>query len=181
MGLFALEHDSRDPIVLSVNSNPKEYFEITKSSEKNKKHKGISRGTKGMDLQRYKNKIVDYKHVKRCKEKIKQSRLQVKHNNVFLSFIDKTPLGQINDKFFYFGDGILSTIHGHDHLEKYYEYCYGKTLNDLLQDGDNIEEKIRRERACISKNKRLFILSQIYNGINCNNNKILKNDILSKY
>ena len=43
MGLFALEHDSRDPIVLSVNPNPKEYFEVTKSNEHNKKHKGISR------------------------------------------------------------------------------------------------------------------------------------------
>ena len=80
-------------------------------------------GTKGMDLQRYKNKIIDYKHVRnssKFSDKIMQSRIQVKHNNVFLSFIQKSPLGQINNKFFYFGDGILSILHGHEFLEEYY-------------------------------------------------------------
>ena len=53
-------------------------------------------------------------------------------------------------------------------------------MNELLQ-VSNVEEKINKERSCLKKNKRLYILSQIYNGINCSNNSIVKFDILKKY
>ena len=44
--MFALEQDE-DPIVLSVNSNPKEYMEITENYYINKKHKENTAWYKG--------------------------------------------------------------------------------------------------------------------------------------
>ena len=58
MGLFALKQDGSNPIILSVNSNPKEYFELTESFYVNKKHKGLARGSQGTDLNLYLNKVL---------------------------------------------------------------------------------------------------------------------------
>ena len=139
-----------------------------------------------MDLHKYINKIIDYKAVSKSipMESIKQTRIQVKHNNVFLSSINKTPLGQINDKFFYLSDGILSFTHRHMNLEEYYKYCWGKSLNEILQN-KNIQDKVLVKSNCIKKNQRLYILLLYINSINLSHdnkkNFLVKDCILNLF
>ena len=59
MGLYALEQDGTNPIILSVNTNPKEYFELMQNHYVNKKHKGLARGTCGIDLKLYLDKVFN--------------------------------------------------------------------------------------------------------------------------
>ena len=47
-----------NPIIFWVNSNPKEYFELTQNHYVNKKHKGLARGTCGIDLKLYLDKVL---------------------------------------------------------------------------------------------------------------------------
>ena len=42
---------------VTLTVNPKEYFEILKNSKSNKKHKGIKKGSSGMDFENFVNRI----------------------------------------------------------------------------------------------------------------------------
>ena len=168
MGLFALEQDGTNPIVLSVNANPKEYFELTQNHYVNKKHKGLARGTCGIDLKLYLDKVLNTPSSSSRTHAFSgntfhQSRIRTDHNSIGISVIQKKPLAQINDKYFYTYDGILSFMHGHRDLEEYYNFVTGKVLNNVLQN-KNIFKKINLEREALAKNKRLFTLYQIYNA-----------------
>ena len=90
--------------------------------------------------------------------------------------INKVPLAQINDKFFYTFDGLLSFIHGHPNLESYYAFVSGKTLNEVLQN-KNVNKKLALEREALRKNQRLYTLYQIYNS----NNRYVINHILKTF
>lgn len=48
LGLYEIENVD-DPCYVTLAVNPKEYFEFFKSYSTNKKHKGIKKGSKGMD------------------------------------------------------------------------------------------------------------------------------------
>ena len=52
LGLYEVEHIN-DPCYVTLAVNPKEYFELFKSYTINKKHKGIKKGSTGMDYQNY--------------------------------------------------------------------------------------------------------------------------------
>ena len=46
-----------NPCFVTLTVNPKEYFEIFKNSKSNKKHKGIKKGSSGMDFENFVNRI----------------------------------------------------------------------------------------------------------------------------
>ena len=46
-----------DPCLVTLAVNPKEYFEYFKSENVNKKHKGIKKGSAGMEYENYAQRI----------------------------------------------------------------------------------------------------------------------------
>ena len=56
LGLYEVEHiDDQYYVILAV--NPKEYFELFKSKNINKKHKGVKKGSAGMEYENYAERI----------------------------------------------------------------------------------------------------------------------------
>ena len=100
MGLFEIENID-NPNICTLAVNPKEYFEKFKNRAINKKHKGVRRDTKGMDFERYANRIKDLRldlKNKVEKEKVIQKRLQVKNTEMIMTSSDKVKFAQLNDK-----------------------------------------------------------------------------------
>ena len=56
LGLYEVEHID-DPCYVTLAVNPKENFEYFKSGTCNKKHKGIKKGSPGMDYENYTKRI----------------------------------------------------------------------------------------------------------------------------
>ena len=52
LGLYKVEHVD-DPCYVTLVVNPKEYFEYFKSDSVNKKHKGIKKGSQGMEYENF--------------------------------------------------------------------------------------------------------------------------------
>ena len=71
LGLYEVEHID-DPCYVTLAVNPKEYFEYFKSGNVNKKHKGIKKGSVGMEYENYAERIKPlfdfktYKKSERC-------------------------------------------------------------------------------------------------------------------
>ena len=123
VGLFETE-SINVPNVIAISINPKEYMEEFEDSTVNKKHKGIKRGTPGMDFDTYFSKlrsITDYfdYYFKQKKPKIVQKRFQVINDGMQMKTVNKIQFGQLNDKRFYFPNGIVSLPFGHFLLDEY--------------------------------------------------------------
>ena len=56
LGLYEVEHID-DPCYVALAANPKEYFEYFTSESVNKKHKGIKKGSIGMEYKNYAERI----------------------------------------------------------------------------------------------------------------------------
>ena len=163
MGLFEIENID-NPNICTVAVNPKEYFEKFKNRAINKKHKGVRRDTKGMDFERYASRIkdlrIDLKN-KVEKEKVIQKRLQVKNTEMIMTSSNKVKFAQLNDKRYYFSDGIVSLPFGHPSLEEIRNYK--KSLKDIHLTIDNEKEKLLKdENKVVNLNERLKILRTIY-------------------
>ena len=164
MGLY--EAESLDnPNVCTTAINPKEYFEKFKNSSINKKHKGVRCDTPGMNFESYANRITPLRSLdcqKDEKKKIIQKRLQVKNTNMIMTSVNKVKFASLNDKRYYFSDGIVPLPYGHPLLKEVREYkkslpdaihvCIEKEKDKLLQ----LENKVVRG------NERLRILRSIF-------------------
>ena len=53
--------------------NPKEYFEVYKSKEINKKHKGVKKNTPGMDFESFASRIMDFREFTLQQKKAKKN------------------------------------------------------------------------------------------------------------
>ena len=65
--------------VITIAVNPKEYFEVFRNKNFNKKHKGIKKTTQGMNFESYASRIMDlreYDSVDRAPKKRIQKRFQ---------------------------------------------------------------------------------------------------------
>ena len=163
MGLFEIENID-NPNICTVAVNPKEYFEKFKNRAINKKHKGVRRDTKGMDFERYAGRIkdltIDLKN-KVEKEKVIQKRLQVKNTEMIMTSSNKVKFAQLNDKRYYFSDGIVSLPFEHPSLEEIRNFK--KSLKDIHLIIDNEKEKLLKdENKVVNLNERLKILRKIY-------------------
>ena len=121
VGLFEVENISRANVITTA-INPKEYLEEFDDYSTNKKHKGLKKGTRGMNFDAYCSKLAsiseyfDYQ-VKPAK-KIKQKRFQVISDSIQIRTVNKIQFGQLNDKRFYFSNGIVSLPYGHFLLDE---------------------------------------------------------------
>ena len=163
MGLFEIENiDNQNICTVAV--NPKEYFEKFKDKNINKKHKGVRKNTKGMDFIRYANRIKDLKldlKNKEPQEKIIQMRLQVRNTEMKMTRVNKVKFAQLNDKRYYFSDGIVSLPFGHPLLDKIREYKLSlKDIKSKIK--DEKEKLLKDENDAVNSHERLNVLRTIY-------------------
>ena len=177
MGLFEIENID-NPNVCTIAVNPKEYFEKFKNRNINKKHKGVKKGTPGMMFENYAARIKRL----RCDlnksepiETIKQKRLEVQNTNMKMKTVAKVKFARLNDKRYYFSDGIISLPFGHPLLTKVREYK--KQLTKIHEQIEKEKETILKyENEAVVKNERLrtlrCILSQPLVYYNLNSHKL---------
>ena len=165
MGLFEIENIN-NPNVCTIAVNPKEYFEQFKSSDINKKHKGVKRGTPGMSFENYARRIKRLRHDLEQQqqdppERIIQKRLQVDNTNMKMKTITKCKFASINDKRYYFSDGIVSLPFGHLLLDKVRKFKkqLTKIHTQIEQNKDTI---LKYENEAVMQNERLRILRCIF-------------------
>ena len=159
MGLFEIENID-NPNVCTIAVNPKEYFEKFKNRNINKKHKGVKKGTPGMMFENYAARIKRL----RCDlnksepiETIKQKRLEVQNTNMKMKTVAKVKFARLNDKRYYFSDGIVSLPFGHPLLTKVREYK--KQLTKIHEQIEKEKETILKyENEAVVKNERLRTL-----------------------
>ena len=111
LGLCEVEHID-DPCYVTLAVNPKEYFELFKSMEFNKKHKGIKKGSSGMNYENFAERIkplYDFNTYKKPKADSKNLvRISIKKGEMTTHTIKKNKFSQLNSKRFYFPNGIIS-------------------------------------------------------------------------
>ena len=163
MGLFEIEHID-NPNVCTIAVNPKEYFEKFKNRDINKKHKGVKKGTRGMMFENYANRIKRLRYdlnISPSVERIKQKRFEVRNTNMKMTTVNKVKFARLNDKRYYFSDGIVSLPFGHILLEKARQYK--KQLTKIHEQIDNEKDAILKlENEAVMKNERLRIFRCIF-------------------
>ena len=163
MGLFEIEHID-NPNVCTIAVNPKEYFEKFKNKDINKKHKGVRKGTRGMLFENYANQIKRLRYdldISPSVQRIKQKRFEVRNTDMKMTTVNKVKFARLNDKRYYFSDGIVSLPFGHILLEKVRQYK--KQLTKIHQQIDNEKDAILQlENEAVMQNERLRILRCIF-------------------
>ena len=116
LGYYAVENID-DPCNITIAVNPKEYFEEFESEKTNRKHNGPRKAALGMEFENYTRRINSVKDIEtfgqNLPEKQKQNRFEIKQNEMVLEEIEKSKFVQINDKRYYFSDGIVSLPFSH--------------------------------------------------------------------
>ena len=162
MGLFEIEHID-NPNVCTIAVNPKEYFEKFKNKDINKKHKGVRKGTRGMLFENYANRIKRLRsdlNISPSCEFVTQKRFEIRNTEMKMKPITKVKFARLNDKRYYFSDGIVSLPFGHVLLQKTREYK--KQLVKIHEEIDNEKNAILNlENEAVMKNERLRILRSI--------------------
>ena len=163
MGLYEIEHID-NPNVCTIAVNPKEYFEKFKNKDINKKHKGVRKGTRGMLFENYANQIKRLRYdldISPSVQRIKQKRFEVRNTNMKMTTVNKVKFARLNDKRYYFSDGIVSLPFGHILLEKVRQYK--KQLTKIHEQIDNEKDAILQlENEAVMQNERLRILRCIF-------------------
>ena len=159
MGLFEIEHID-NPNVCTIAVNPKEYFEKFKNKDINKKHKGVRKGTRGMQFENYASRIKPLRYdldISPSCEFVKQKRFEVRNTDMKMTSVNKVKFARLNDKRYYFSDGIVSLPFGHILLEKVRQYK--KQLTKIHNQIDNEKNAILKlENEAVMQNERLRIL-----------------------
>ena len=167
VGYFEIEQIEKDNII-TIALNPKEYYERFIDSSYNKKHKGLSKNTKGMDFESYVNRLSDLTNYFdnfltniNPVQRIEQKRFQVKNESMQMQSVQKVQFGQLNDKRFYFCNGLTSLPFGHPHLD----LC--RQQKDKYRNIHNVIQSkkhhfLEKEAEVENKSERLNILNQIF-------------------
>ena len=125
-----------------------------------------------MDFSAYCSKlcnITDYfesyfKGEKQKSKKIKQKRFQVINDAMQMTTVNKIQFGQLNDKRFYFPNGIVSLPFGHFLFNDIRKLRH-QHRDIHLQIQKKKWEFIKQENEVINKNERLSVFYQIINGV----------------
>ena len=161
MGLYEVENiDNQNICTIAI--NPKEYFEKFKNRNINKKHKGVRRDTAGMFFESYASRISKIKEFdsEKKEKKIVQKKLQVKNTQMKMTSVNKVQFASLNDKRYYFSDGIVSLPFCHPSLTNLREYK--KSLPKIHTVIKQEKEKLlKMENAVVNKNERLRVLRSI--------------------
>ena len=76
--------------------------------------------TKGMNLESHAKKVATLKQLgkERNKKQIVQKRLQVTNTKMKMTSINKIQFASLDEKRYYFSDGIVSLPYGHPYSQK---------------------------------------------------------------
>ena len=139
-----------------------EYIEYFESQYINKKHNGIKKSEKSMNLESFAAKINSLSEIedneKTDNETIEQGRFTVKKNEMVLETVEKKKFSQLNNKRYYFQCGIVLLPFSHPHLEKINQYKWYKKQrieNWFLKEKDMLK---KLEKEAVLKNHRLSAL-----------------------
>ena len=167
VGLFEIENIHK-PNVITIVLNPKEYYERFIGHSDNKKHKGIKKSMPGTDFDSYSNRLPDlteyfneFLTTDNKVEKIQQRRFHVTNVSMQMKSVCKIQFGQLNDKRFYFSNGIVSLPYGHPSLEKIrkekHKYCDAHKVIQTKKDEFSLKES-----KILESIPKLNILEQIF-------------------
>ena len=119
VGLYEVENiNNKNILMLAINT--KEYFEKYKDFLINKKHKGLKKNTPGIDFDAHSERLATLheNYFKSKPKKLEQKRFQIINDSMQMKSVKKTQFAGLNDKRFYFHDGIVSLPFGHLLLNK---------------------------------------------------------------
>ena len=120
-GLYEVECVN-NPCYVTLAVNPKKYFEFCQDYSVNKKHKSIKKGSRGMEYSNYCNCIKSLTNFdmfeKPFNEYKEVARFVFKKGAMVKTVVAKTRFSQLNDKRFYFPDGVLSLPYRHPSLSE---------------------------------------------------------------
>ena len=115
-----------NPCILTLAVNPKEYLELFEDKNLNKKHKGVKKGWSGLGFKNFAQRIgslVNFDTFEKPPRDTKiVSRLIAVAGEMDKSTYIKNKFSQLNDKRFYFLDGIISLPFYHPILSKINEF-----------------------------------------------------------
>ena len=104
------------PNVITIAWNPKEYYKRFIDNSDNKKSKRLKKSTPGMDFDFNSNRLSDLTENSneflgnpQKVEQIERKRFEVKNESMQMKSLSKVQFGQLNDKRFYFSNGIISS------------------------------------------------------------------------
>ena len=166
MGLYEIENIDNQNIC-TIATNPKEYFEKVKNRKINKKHNGVIRKEcllEGMSFEAYANRIMSLRQLdckNNKKKKITQKRFQVKNTNMMMTTVNKVQFASLNDKRYYFSDGIVSLPFVHPSLSELIDYkkSLPKIHTVIKEEKDKL---LQLENKIVNNNERLRILRSIF-------------------
>ena len=142
LGYYEIENID-NPCLVTIALNLKEHLEVLNNLKLNKKHKGIKNGSTGLNFENFASRIkslVNFDAFEKPPTEVKQvSKLTVNKGEMVKKTVKKTKLSQLNDKRFYFQNGILSLPFGHQNL---------KEMDDFKQ------ERARKLKNIFGKKKR---------------------------
>ena len=96
--------------------------------------------------------------------RIEQKRFQIVNESMQMKTVSKVQFGQLNDKRFYFSNGITSLPYGHPSLEKARKQKNKyRNIHKVIQ--TKKDELLKEENKVIQNNPRLYILNQIFNQV----------------
>ena len=126
-----------------------------------KKHKGLKMSTRDMDFDSYSERLADLNKFSteffRKPKKIQQKRFQIINEYMQMESVSKVQFGRLNDKRFYFSNGIMSLPYEHPSLEN-----LRKEKQKYMSIQKSIQEKkkndfLKQESKAIDNNPRLHV------------------------
>ena len=157
--------------IITVVLNPKEYYERFVDTTDNRKHKGLYKSTSGMDFDSYSSHLsylteyyTEFLTKPNPVNRIEQKRFQIVNESMEMKTVSKVQFGQLNDKRFYFSNGITSLPYGHPFLEKARKQKNKyRNIHKVIQ--TKKDEFLKEENKVIQSKPRLDILNQIFNQV----------------
>ena len=122
-----------------------------------------------MDFDSYSARLSDLteyygEFLKPDPQKVEQKRFQVINESMQMKSVSKVQFGQLNDKRFYFCDGIVSLPYGHPLLENLRKEKHKyRNIHSVIQSKKN--KVLKEESEIIKKIPRLDMIRQIYSQI----------------
>ena len=166
VGLFEVENiDNANVITIAL--NPKGYYERFVNYSNNKKHKGIKKLTPDMDFDSYCNRLSDlteyFNEFLSTDNKVKkneQRRFQVTNESMQMQSVSKVQFGLLNDKRFYFANGLVSLPYSYPSLEELRKEKHKyRDIHKVIQ--MKKDEFLLKESKILESIPRLSILAQI--------------------
>ena len=165
VGLYEFENIEHG-VICAICVNPKEYFELHGILyETNKKHKGVRKGTKDMNFDKYASRLLTiedaHEGTNKFANKQKQARFPNNKGNMVMMTIEKSEFGQLNDKRYVLCDGISSLPYGHKDLIpiENFKKEIKLTPQSLIKNHEN--NLLRFEQGIIQGNERMRIKNSV--------------------